>query len=323
MNQTDINKKFIEALENRIPQKTKLANLVSETLFIEKETAYRRLRNEVQFSLREAVTLACKLNLSIEEIIPTENTQVHGRNRMRLSINQSEDGHNCIFIDSTINYLKKLIRNPYSEYGLALTQITFSLFYYYSYISRFYKLKHAYYTTPQISERKTFNQIHECKELIQARKELYSLYRQITYTYHVWDINIIPSLINDIIYFKSIYLISEDDVKHLQEELHLFLNDLEQLSTEGYYKETGNKFELYISEITVDHTYAYLCSEHNRISMSTSFINYETISYDETTFQNVSHWINSLTHSSVLISGSAEKEKIKFFDTQRHTLDCL
>lgn len=322
MNQIDINKKFVEALESKIPKKTDLANFISDTLFIEKETAYRRLRNEVQFSLREAIMIACKLNISIEEIIPTENIQALGRNSMRLAINQIDKEQNCLYIDSTINFLKKIVNEPYSEYALTLTQITFSLFYQYSYLLRFYMLKHAYHTN-RVNERKTFDQIQEVKEITQVRKELYTLYRQITYTYHIWDIKIMTNLINDILYFKSIHLISEEDVRNLKEELHLFFSNLDQLTTDGFYKETGNKFDFYISKITIDHTYAYLYSDHHLVSMSTSFTNHEIISYDEITFQNIRNWIKPLIHSSVLISGSAEKERIEFFHQQHQIVDQL
>lgn len=322
MNQIDINKRFVKALENKIPKKTDLANFVSETLFIEKETAYRRLRSEVQFSLREAIMIASKLNISIEEIMIKENLKEIGRNSMQMPLIKINAEQYHSYIQSTFSFLKKLNSDPYSEYGLALTQITFSIFYNYSYILRFYMLKHIY-NTEDTDKRKTFDEIKETAELSNARKELYFYYRQISYTYYIWDVRIIPALINDILYFKKIYLITDTDVKKLKEELYLLLNEFEQLTTDGYYKETGNKFDLYISETTIDHTYACLHSERYWVSMSTSFISNEIVSHDKTTFNNVRNWIQSLTRSSILISGSAEKEKIKFFQTQRQLLDLL
>lgn len=322
MNQIDINEKFIEALESRIPKKTELANFVAEKLFIEKETAYRRLRGEVQFSLREAVLMAGLLNISIEEIMIKENLKDTGRNCMQLPINEITPELDNLYITSTINFLKKITGEPYSEYGLALTHITFSLFYQYSALTRFQLLKNAYYTDNP-NKRRTFKCIHETEKLIENKKELSMLYRKIKHTYHVWDPKIIPALVNDILYFKNIRLISKDDVKRLKEELHHFLINLEELTTDGVYKDTGNNFELYISELTVDHTYAYLYSDNHWISMSTAFINYEIISHDETTFQNVNSWIKSLLSSSTLISGSAEKEKVKFFTQQYESIKRL
>lgn len=322
MNQIDINEKFIEALESRIPKKTELANFVAEKLFIEKETAYRRLRGEVQFSLREAVLMAGMLNISIEEIMIKENLKDTGRNCMQLPINQITPELDHLYITSTINFLKKITGEPYSEYGLALTHITFSLFYQYSALTRFHMLKNAYYTDKP-NNRRTFKCIHETEKLIENKKELSTLYRKIKHTYHVWDPKIIPALVNDILYFKNIRLITKEDVKRLKEELHHFLINLEELTTDGVYKDTGNNFELYISELTIDHTYAYLFSENHWISMSTAFINYEIISHDETTFQNVNSWIKSLLSSSTLISGSAEKEKVKFFTQQYESIKRL
>lgn len=322
MNQSDINKRFVEALEFKIPKKTDLANFISEILFIEKETAYRRLRNEVQFSLREAIMIAVKLNISLEEIIIKENLKEIGRNSMQLPIIKINTEQYHSYIESTLRFLKKLHNDPYSEYGLALTQITFSIFYNYSHILRFYMLKHIY-NTEEADSRKTFDEIYETEELIQARKELYFYYRQISYTYYIWDPRIIPALVNDILYFKNIHLMTDENVKKIKEELLLLFNEFEQLTTNGYYKETGNKFDLYISEATIDHTYACLHSERYWVSMSTSFISNEIVSHDKTTFKNVRSWIKSLIRSSILISGSAEKEKINFFRQQHEIVDRL
>ncbi|MDR2921462.1 MAG: hypothetical protein LBV72_19115 [Tannerella sp.] len=322
MNQIDINEKFIETLESRIPKKTELANFIAEKLFIEKETAYRRLRGEVQFSLREVALIACSLNISIEEIMIKENMKEAGRNSMQLPINQTSPELDHLYITSTINFLKKITSDPYSEYALALTHITFSLFYRYSALTRFHILKNSYNTNKQ-NKKKVFNSIRETEKLTQKRKNLNTLYRKIKRTYHIWDPKIIPALINDILYFKNIHLISNEEVKKLKEELYQFLADLEELTTDGIYKDTGNSFELYISELTIDHTYAYLYSDYHQISMSTAFVNYEIISHDETTFQNVKTWIKSMLQSSTLISGSAEKEKVKFFNQQYQMVDHL
>lgn len=317
----DINKKFVEALESKIPKKTDLADFISETLFIEKETAYRRLRGEVQFSLHEAIVLSSRLRISIEEIMVKENLKGGGRNSMQLPINQTDIELYKLYISSTVDFLKKLTGDPYSEYGLTLTHLTFSLVYQFNYLIRFNMLKHAYYAGDP-NHRKTFDQVHETESLRKKRKTLYALYAQIKRTFYIWDSRIIPSLISDILYFKKLRLISAEEVELLKEELHLFLQKLEQLTTDGY-NGSHNRFELYISETAIEHTYAYLYSENYFVSMSTAFINYELVSFDKSTFENVSKWVRSLMRSSILISGSAEKEKINFFQQQHTIVDRL
>ena len=62
-------KNLIEVLQDRVPQRGKLAELLAELLDIEKEAVYRRLRGSVPFSFQEVHTIADYFGFSLDSIV--------------------------------------------------------------------------------------------------------------------------------------------------------------------------------------------------------------------------------------------------------------
>ncbi|MDH6303623.1 hypothetical protein M2459_000443 [Parabacteroides sp. PF5-5] len=322
MKEIYIHDTFIEVLKTKIPKKTKLADFVANILCVEKETAYRRLRGDVQFSLKEAALLASALNLSLDQILL--DAQPNTKNRMLVYLPDYSymRENNSSHIISSINYLQKLIKEPYSEFGVALSGIPFTLYLPYSTLSKFYILKCNYHE--RICQANTpFKEICETKAQLEHKDELFLLLRQIKKTCYIWDRKIMNTLVNDIHYFKSIHLIEDSEIKSIKEDLNQFLDDLEQLAINGKYQETENKFELYISDIHIDVTYAYLHSERMNMGLLSTFIFYMMTFKQEAIIDNLTNWVKSLKRCSTLISGTGERERILFFDQQRAIVDNL
>lgn len=322
MPETDIQNEFVRSLENKIPKKTNLADFVAQTLHIEKETAYRRLRGDVQFSFREACLIAQKLNLSLDEIWMKSLTETRKAHLMRLPQHSNSEENGPELIQTTISFLEEFTAQPYSEFGVALSGLTFAIYQGYSSLARFQIFKYRYHgENPQI--KTPFEKIKEAKLQVELRDHFYLLFRQISNTYYIWDRNIIRVFVDDINYFRSIRLINDEEVRELKKELLMLLEDLEQSAIQRRFKETGNKFELYISDVSIDVTYAYMWTEKLFVSMFSSFIFYVTASQEEENLKIVSDWIKSLKRCSTLVSGSAEKERFIFFEKQRDIVNTL
>jgi hypothetical protein len=328
MNTTiDVHKEFVKNMECKIPKKTKLADFISDTLRIEKESAYRRLRGEVQFTFKEAALIAIKMNLSLNEIILNASPGNKTKNVLELPVFHSDatnfgDEPTDRLIEDAIIFLKALTQQAFSEFGLALSGILFPLFLNYTCLSRFYILKHLHNNSSQLTNI-SFEKIAETKKQIEEREEFYLLYRQISHTFYIWDKKIIPALVEDIRYFQAIHLIKENEVGELKADIHRFLSDLEQLAIDGKFKETGNKFDLFISELGIDLSYAYIGSEKISIALFSTFIFFTSASQEKNLVKKVSDWVNSLKRCSVLISDNAAKERILFFDKQRAIVNTL
>ncbi|GHT04299.1 hypothetical protein FACS189423_06770 [Bacteroidia bacterium] len=323
MKNYDVYAKFVGALEEKIPKKTKLAGFLAETLNIEKESAYRRLRSDIQFSFREIFLLANTMNISLDKIARGAIAENQSKILLEMSTPGDLSGEKANgMIELAFDFYTQLVAQSYSEMAMALSGISFSLYQSNSLLSRFYSLKYAYHNgNPTI--RIPFGEIIETKKQLEVREKFSGLYHQIKNTAYIWDNKIIPVLVNDIRYFQNIHLLRKEEKDALKEELFRFLNNLEQLATDGEFKDTGNKFELYISDIDIDNTYGCAWSEQVYISFHKAFIFMATISKDASVYKNVSDWIKSIKKCSVCISVINDKERTLFFDKQREIVNIL
>jgi len=99
--------------------------------------------------------------------------------------------------------------------------------------------------------------------------------------------------------------------------------DLEEVVTSGAHKETGNKFDLYCSSLSFDTSRTYMSSENFCLYHVGALIIRSVYSIDEVYSHEMKIYINSLKDAAILISGSAEKERIRFFNYQREAISIL
>ena len=64
-----LNEGLIEAIKEKIPANSNIANVLMDNLFIGREAVYRRLRGEVPFTLTEAAIISRKLGVSLDKMI--------------------------------------------------------------------------------------------------------------------------------------------------------------------------------------------------------------------------------------------------------------
>jgi hypothetical protein len=322
MKDIDLNKKFVSALEKKIPKKTNLAGFIADTLCIEKESAYRRLRNEIPFSFGEVALLANQINISLDKIIPATASGINPNNLLGLPLISNPEVNKSDLIEAIYDFFMLLTDQPYSEFGTALSGVNFVLFQSYSLLSRFHIMKHLHYSGNS-STPVPFERIFESNKQLELRSDFQVLFHKISYTYYIWDLQIIPALVNDILYFRNIRLLKESETNALKMELLRFLQDLEQLASTGTYKETGARFELYVSDINIDVSYSYMWSDEIFASAFSAFIFFAVPSLDESFFKNMTAWIKSIKRCSTQISVINDKERSLFFDRQRQLVNTL
>jgi hypothetical protein len=141
----------------------------------------------------------------------------------------------------------------------------------------------------------------------------------IKYTYYIWDELFLTYMLNDINYFYSIHLMSDADMLLMKKEIEYFLSRLEKLAIQGAYN-NGNKVDIYISNLNFETTYYYLSSDIENISMISSFCVGAVTSLEKSVCEQMKTWIQALKKTSTLISCSAEKDRISFFEKQRMIL---
>lgn len=271
-------------------------------------------------SFRETTIIAQKLNISLDQILIKAMSDDNKRIVLQLAVYPELGRH--IQIEKTFDLLKQIIKEPYSELGAAISGMINPFFFRYKNIMRFYTLKY-YHHNRSSPMNIPFGRIMEMEAELMLREEFFIHFTQISHSFYVWDRKIIYSLVNDIKYFMSVRLIEEEETKLLTMELYRFLDDFEKIVSEGIFEETGNKVELYVSDVDIDLTYAYIWNENFYINTFTAFGFFAIALEEEALLKIVMNRIAALKRCSTLISGVGDKERIAFFEQQRQIVNTL
>lgn len=320
VNAEQLNNNLQKAIKDRLPKDINIATFLTNTLFIGKEAVYRRLRGEVPFSLSEAANIARQLGISIDSLILTTSSS----NPIYELIDQQyydlrESDYRAM--EEFRDVLKVASEERYSEQ--VYTSNLFPVFpanrYY---LFGKYNSFRWMYLNQDLSSIKVFSEIEYPERLHTISKEIIEQVGNIKNTVYIWDSTIIQSIVKEISYFRSIRLMNDDDVCNFKEELHNFLNLLEDTASKGKLA-NGNKIQIYISNINTDTSYSYLETPNLHLSMIGAFAMNYVVSLDSKSLDRMKNRILSLKRVSTLISESGEIQRIQFFKNQHDIVDSL
>lgn len=311
---------LIATMKERLSQKRNLAHYLTDILCMGKEAVYRRLRGEVSFTIDEVALISCKLGISIDQIIGN-----HLSNKVTFDLNllHSTDAMESYYeiANRYLQLFDYVKTDPTSEIHTASNLLPFTLYSTYKYLSRF-RLCRWLYQNGQIKTPNTLENMQVENRIINLHRKLSESIKQCHKTHFIWDMNIFESFIKEIKYFACLKLISQEDVKHLKEELDLLLTFMEQLSIKGQFSENKNVY-FYLSNINFEATYSYIEKQNFQISLFRVYSINSMDSQSPQICQIQKNWIQSLKRHSTLISESGETQRITFLQNQRAIIDAL
>lgn len=325
MKKESLNQKLLKTLKERYSQKNDLVYSLSELLKIEKESVYRRLRGDVQFTLEEAATISKALNISLDtlnEIYYRLNPYTNDNTEVGIEPDKNLGDENYEKLLLYIERIKEVSMQPASEHAQVLGFLTLAICLPYPHILRFliFRYLHVY-------ENKGDNLRYENCQLSSRISEQFQRMNyylsNITTTESIWDPNIIQNTVDSIQYFTNVQLISQEDKEKIKKELFQFLDNYEEYATQGYFTKTGNTFNLFISEVHIGFSHAYLSSKLSYMSIFITFVLQTITMLDKYIYTKMREKVHSIEKLSTLISIVAEKERSAFFKKQREIVATL
>ena len=315
-----LNTSLINAIKEKLPDGVNVANTLMDILYLGKEAIYRRLRGEVPFTLAEAATISQKLGVSIDRLI---GTNFSGNSLFDLNLVHYKDPIETYYsiVNTYVDIFRNMRNDPESELGTASNIIPQTFYLKYEYLSKFRLFKWIY-QHEKIDFSKCFEEMKMSDKLLQKQREFVSESQHIQSTCYIWDSSMFSDLVNDIKYFTSIRLISEENEHKLKEELLLLVDELEEIATKGKFT-TGKDVQIYISHINFEATYSYIQTQYEHLSLIRIFSINSITSRDTEVFESLKDWIMSLKKFSTLITQSGEMQRIQFFVKQREIINSL
>lgn len=315
-----LNNGLIEAMKEKIPDGINLANTLMDILYIGKEAVYRRMRGEVPFTFNEAIIISRELGVSLDHIA---SSSAQGNAMFNLNIIHHANPIKSYYtiIDHYVKIFRAFRDNPAAELSTASNIIPQTFYLKYDNLSRF-RLFMWMYQHEKVNCIKKFSELKLSDELINAQNDFIYETQRIHTTNYIWDSMMFFSLVNNIKYFVSIHLISEEELSCLKQELLDLLDKLEEVATKGKFN-TGKDVHIYISNISFEATYSYFEANNIQLSLIRVYAINSLTSMDKDFCDLQKEWLLSLKKFSTLISESGEMQRILFFKEQREIVNSL
>lgn len=322
MDDNSLNTLFLETLNGVRLDNPGMVHEISDLLNMDEVSVYRRLRGAVRFSTDEMGVLAHRYNISLDDLLGEQPEGSYHSWKMDFPLIVDENGFNMEMMEQNIPLLRGFLEEPETETGGAIGFLTRHFYMKYKELSRYMLFKWGHYYS-DLDSFKRFDTIEMTDRLSDLFINHMREYSRIKHTFYIWDSNIISRLVKDIQYFRSISLIPDKDIALLKNEIFKMLDDYETIATEGMFPDTGNTFDLYISPINIDTSQVYMrFGKHWIYSVEVYGIR-SFITFKPHVCMDMKKRINNLKLASILISSSAEKERILFFKKQREIVDLL
>jgi len=311
---------FIKILHRKYEKRAQLIQALTDLLCIEREAVYRRLRKDVLFSVHEIAEIASAWNISLDEIMGVKSKQISFHMRQMNYLDPSKE--ELTFLQNVIQAINFIKNLPDTEFMDICNKLPRQLLAGYECLNQFYLFKWQYEYGIE-KEIIPFSEIIISEEKYQLTKEYYRAIKNVPNTSFIWDSKIFDYLINDIRYFCSIYLITDEEKELIKNDLYALLDYMLDVANKGYYPETRNKVNLYISQLNVNTNYSYTFSPEANICFVHVFEKYEIYTFDQEMAINFKTWMQLKKRTSVQISEVDERSRVEFFSKQRLLVDSL
>ena len=311
---------FIDALQHKIPQRSTLANTITDILAIDKDAVYRRLRGEVNFSFLEMAAIAMQMGISLDSIVGIATLEHKPmQTTMSKHVNVSEADYRMF--DNYVGTLESIKDEPKTIYMESGNMISHTLYFDYEHFTRF--IIANWNRCSNMGSDLPFHKITIPKRMRVMQKNCCEYTRHIKSVVYVLDHSVFQHFVDTVNFFLRIRFLNDEEASLIKNDLNGLLDYIEKLAIKGKFEDTGNEVSFYISDIFIDTNYSILKSKNLNISQFRTFLLNANYSLHEEVCAEVNSWISALLSASTLISVSGEKTRTSFFNTQREILHSL
>ena len=305
---------FIKKLKDSVSPSVSLAEELADLLKVSTDSAYRRLRGETEFTLKEVYALSKHYNISIDSLFSFKDDYVTCN---YIKLTDSVDNFEK-YLSGIAKQTKPLLQLDNCKIIYAAEEIpifhsmgpepvrAFKLFYW----------QRSVLNVPEYQSKKFALDIIP-KKIMNIGAEIYDMYTKIP-SVEIWTDKTILTTVKQIeFYFESGAFKNKEDALHILEHMHKMADTMNGWAEhENKDLKTGKQqsFWLYNSDLIIGTNAIHIETSH----FNSSFISFNTMNSLTTSNQSfceeIEHWMKNLMKKSTLISGSAEKQRFRFFN---------
>lgn len=305
----NFSKKIINEIVKQSPDDKSPVNCLTKMFSMSKETAYRRIRNQIPFSIEEVVAIAKNYDLSVDELLELRpsNNFLFNKN---LNIEQNTEDIYADLLKSGIDIMNKLIVSKNAKITVILNNIPLRFFPYKSLLKLDYY--HYMYSIGKISLVTT---LYSDIELPSAINDLHdksaSCFSRLNNITCIVDSMLYSNIIKKIEYYHQLKVISNEDLRVLQSELFDLLALYENLLRNGS-NNSGSGYIFYYSCFNLESNSIFCEYDNNSLLQFWIYPESPVIIKNNPQICDIhKRWIDSKLRNSMLITRTSDIHQIE------------
>jgi len=314
-------KRLFEEIQKNLSAKYGLVDTISDVLNIGSDSAYRRVRCKKQLAISEIHTLCEHFQISFDMFMNVKNTYQFDCIYRPLNLSRPNEYQNYILAFS--NNFEKLRTS--GDLNIIMSATDIPVFHLISHkeltFFKLYTWEHSVYNYDGCFED-FVNEI-ETTEIISSYQKINNNYELVPSS-EIWTDNTINTTLKLINYYVDIDMFSNKNLPLLLcEQILNILDKLKKWSENSSKSNCTTLYQLYVSEMEPENTYCLM----KQSGMTNCIVRLFTINHlnvlDKKFCMEAENWLTKLSKRSILLCDSAEKERIKFFNSQRQKVQLL
>ncbi len=324
MKKNDIQKVLFDGIRAKLPPRYALVDTVSELLDISADAAYRRLRGDKIMDIEEVAILCKRFGISLDALLNIPGIVSGSEAYSYTPLDLGAENVYYLYMQGLADRMEQLCMAPGAEIISSALDVPFFHFLPYKELT-FFKL--FAWTNSVYSSEGNFEEFArktENRQLLDCYGKIVANHRLIP-SREIWTKNTTETFLKLVHYHFEMGHFSTPDVP-------LILCDqfLQLLDTLQGWTEKGNKgetehipFQLYLSEVDMENSFILL-KEATRTNCILKLFTINSLYVTDRQFcSETENWLDHLARRSTLISGASEKERHKFFTSQRQKVRFL
>lgn len=295
---------------------------LSELLGISNDSVYRRLRGETFLNIEEITKLCYHYGISLDVLFGFQNNELAMFTYKTLVTSKKDIVQ---YLTNTALELKRMIQFKNRRIIYAATDVPIFQLFKFPELAMFKIYMWMNTMLPAENQINDFIKFSADKELRNILSEIVFYYNLIDSVDIYTDYTIVSLLKSIEFYFVSNNKASAIEFELIMKQLNKLINEIElQLNTSNFDnkdKVGTKKHEIYLSEIELENCYILSkVDDLSRVTVKLFSLNSMNTS-NEAFCHETETWLLNVLSKSTLISGSAQKLRMKFIKSMRDKVD--
>ena len=316
--QDSIQSVFLEQIRKNIPPNLSFVDELAELLNISRDSAYRRIRGETVLSLDEVAVLTKHFSVSVDDFLSPSNDrvsfQIRALNVSHISIEK--------WFTSIIESLGMIVGYPAKEKVLIYDAKDLPIFHFFQFpklaVFKIYFWMKTFARDEKLNSIK-YNPGLLDKKLIAMSEKIWETYIRIP-SVEIVGQEILTVTLRQIEYaYECGMFLDKQEPKALLDDCSLLATHFQHQAGLGFKQaygsaDPGGKFTVYLNDVLIGSNTFFCKLDSKRLTFLTPNVFNQLMTTHEHFCQVTEDHINNMIDKSVLISGTAEKERNKFFN---------